>query len=270
MRETKTFPLAELKIAASGEGSGTFEGRASTFGTVDSYGDTIVPGAYQDTIPQFLTRGFIGWGHDWNEPIGYVTSAEERLDGLYIAGTFHSDADAQKFRTRAAERMAAGKFMGLSIGYKSEGWEMRQVDTPVRNQWGEFTDKVRALTKIRLYEVSLVTVPAEENSGLTGIKNTHLADHRGRVLADLVGLKARYESLADSLRKEGRAISSSRRTRMESDEQEMREVAGRIAVVADDIKALLVETAPPEKALDAHVLYAHYLATQARLNGVAV
>lgn len=172
MRETKTLALQELKIVGADGDAGSFDGYASMFGTVDSYGDTIDPGAYADTIPQFLERGFIGWGHDWNEPIGIVTGAREDTRGLLINGQFHSDPDAQKFRLRAKERVSAGKFMGLSIGYEALNWEMRQVDQPYRGPYGELTDKVRALTKIRLFEVSLVTVPAEQNSGITGIKDT--------------------------------------------------------------------------------------------------
>lgn len=170
MREQKTLKLAELKIAGADGDAGSFEGYASRFGTVDSYGDTIDPGAYTDTIPQFLTRGFIGWGHDWNDPIGIVTRASEDNAGLLLAGDFHSDAEAQKFRTRARERVAAGKFMGLSIGYEAQAWEMRTIDTPYRDAMGELTDRVRALTKIKLYEVSIVTVPAERDSGMTSVK----------------------------------------------------------------------------------------------------
>lgn len=162
MRETKVLPLAELKVSGEG-GPGEFEGRASTFGTIDSYGDTIDRGAYTDTIPEFLERGFIGWGHDWTDPIGFVTAAEERKDGLWVTGQFHSDPDAQKYRQRARERVESGKFMGLSIGFEPLEWEMRQVE--------ESEAPIRALTKIKLYEVSLVAVPAERNSGVTTVKS---------------------------------------------------------------------------------------------------
>lgn len=218
MREHKTLALAELKIA--GGDAGEFEGRASTFGTVDSYGDTIDPGAYKDTIPQFLTRGFIGWGHDWADPIGIVTKAEERDDGLWITGQFHSDPDAQRWRIRARERVESNKFMGLSIGYEAEEYEMRELEAPVRNRWGEWTDKVRALTKIKLYEVSLVTVPAEENSGVATIKgygfDVPLADQAFSVRVALEELCARLVSASGTGEKAGRAISAARRQLIEA------------------------------------------------------
>jgi HK97 family phage prohead protease len=161
-RELKTLPLAEYKVLA--DGSGTFEGYASVFGGVDSYGDTIDPGAYADTIPEFLHNGFLAWGHDWHDPIATPLSAYEDGKGLYITAQFHSHADAQRARVIAAERLERGKSMGLSIGYEALEWEMRKVDTAVRNEWGELTDKVRALKKIKLFEVSLVTAdPSTSN-----------------------------------------------------------------------------------------------------------
>ena len=161
MHEIKLIETAELKIA--GDGAGEFEGRASTFGTIDSYGDTVDKGAFAATIPEFIERGFIGWGHDWADPIGLITAAEERDDGLWITGKFHSDPEAQKYRQRAKERVDAGRFMGLSIGFEAKKSEPREVEGREK--------PVRALTEIKLYEVSLVAVPAERNSGVSIVKS---------------------------------------------------------------------------------------------------
>lgn len=155
--ELKTVPLAEFKITAD-SGPGEFTGRAAQFNGLDSYGDTIMPGAFAKTIPGFLDRGFLAAGHDWTAPIGWFTSAEERADGLYITGKFHSDDEAQKHRTRARERMDAGRFVGLSIGYVTKDAVNRD-------------DGVRELREIELYETSLVTVPADRGAGLTAVKS---------------------------------------------------------------------------------------------------
>lgn len=267
MPDRKTLPFAELKIAGADGDAGSFEGYASVFGTIDSYGDTIERGAYTDTIPQFLTRGFIGWGHDWNEPIGIVTSAAEDGKGLFIQGQFHSDPDAQKFRMRANERVQAGKFMGLSIGYEAQAYEMRTVAEPFRDKWGELSDKVRALTKIRLFEVSLVTVPAEENSGVTSIKSDGFGlsfdDHSDRTRVAVREWLARARSGWDLRTKEGRAISNARRERMAT-------VRDALRAHAEEIDALLTETAPPEKASDPRSLYFEFQRIQARLRGVPI
>jgi HK97 family phage prohead protease len=159
VNERKTFQLAEFK-ADDDDGNGSFEGRASTFGEIDSYGDVVDSGAYAETIPEFLERGFVGWGHDWTDPIGYFVDAKERSDGLFVKGVFHGDAESQRKRAIVQERAAAGKFIGLSIGFQPIEWQMREVDERT----------VRALTKIKLFEVSLVTVPAERNSHVTSVK----------------------------------------------------------------------------------------------------
>lgn len=158
--ETKVLALTEFKIAADGD-AGSFEGYASRFGTIDSYGDTIDRGAYKETIPEFLERGFLGWGHNWADPIGFFTEATERDSGLFVKGQFHSDPEAQVKRQRVKERADAGKFMGLSIGYEPLDFEFREQDG----------QQIRALKRIKLHEVSLVTVPAEHDSHVTRVKS---------------------------------------------------------------------------------------------------
>jgi len=114
-------------------------------------------GAYSRTLGQFVQRGFISWAHDWANPIGMVTSAVEPADGLWISGQFQSDGASQRIRTLVRERLGAGKFLGLSIGYKAEEWH-REGD-------------VRVLTDITLYEVSIVTVPAEPRAHVSVTKD---------------------------------------------------------------------------------------------------
>lgn len=110
--QRKVFPFA-LQKANNGE----FSGYASTFGNVDAQKDRVMPGAFAKSLPAFLASGFLTDGHDWNEPIAFPTEAYEDARGLFIAGSFHSTSRAQRVRTIARERPAAGKEMGLSIGY---------------------------------------------------------------------------------------------------------------------------------------------------------
>ncbi len=242
MREQKTLLLVEAKAPAEGDGPGSFEGYASMFGTEpDSYADVIDPGAYKDTIAPFLADGFIAWSHDWSNPIATPTTLREDERGLFLSATFHTHDEAQRARTIAAERIERGKSMGLSIGYEALTWEMRQVDTPVRNRWGEFTDKVRALTKIKLYEVSLVTVPAQPSAQVTGAKSLSLPfeDHSESVRVAVSEWLERSRAGSALRVKEGRAISEARRARMAT-------VSGSLRDAADEIDAMLKETEPKE------------------------
>lgn len=155
-----TKALALPVDAMVDEGAGSFAGYASLFDVLDSQGDIVVKGAYTDTLPQFLERGFIAWGHDWLNPVATVREAREDNRGLRLVADFHSDALSQTARTRTRERLERGKFMGLSIGFQTVSHQM--------------TPEARLLKKIDLFETSLVTVPALREAGVTHAKGVDL------------------------------------------------------------------------------------------------
>lgn len=243
--EFKTVSLTDLEFKDSEASvNGEFSGYTSVFGSVDSYGDTVVPGAYRETIPQFLKRGFVSWSHEWRNPIGMIVEAYEDTRGLFVRGVFHSNPEAQSFRRIAQERLGIGKFMGLSIGYKVLGSEMRKSPKPYRNIWGEMVDEIRALTKLHLFESALVMVPAEESSGVSLIKSWAVTpdyvpsyeEASGHVIVvnqEFI-LRTRETVVAA---KAGRAISAARRKRMSA-------VSEALKVSAQEIDDMLVETAP--------------------------
>jgi HK97 family phage prohead protease len=155
--EHKVWPLTDFK--ASDTGSGSFSGYASVFGVRDLGGDVVQAGAYADTLPQFLARGFIPWGHDYSAlPVATVAQAYEDAHGLYLTAEFHSTPDAQAARKVVQERLARGKSMGLSIGY---------VATDADHQ-----PDGRLLKKIHLLETSLVPVPMQPEAGVTAVKGS--------------------------------------------------------------------------------------------------
>lgn len=173
MRERKLLTLVQAK--ADGDGAGRVSGYASTFGNVDSYGDTIVPGAYTRTIPTFLRDGFIPWGHDWiGYPVATPDVAREDDTGLWLEAEFHSDPESQRARALVAERLSRGKTMGLSIGYEAKGWDIQEIDG----------QQVRRLLDIELYEVSLVMVPADTNARVADVKG--LKRHLTRAQLDAI------------------------------------------------------------------------------------
>ena len=153
-KETKVRPLADLKVLDAGAGG--FTGYGSVFGELDSEGDVVAEGAYAQTLDQFVERGFIAWGHDWAQPVATIKAAREDARGLFLEAEFHSDPQSQVARTRTAERLARGKFMGLSIGYLPLEFDR--------------TEKGRVLTRIELFETSLVTVPALASAGVLNAK----------------------------------------------------------------------------------------------------
>jgi uncharacterized protein len=107
----KTLSLSSIELKTDGE-KGTFAGYASVFGGVDSYGDTIVKGAFEYTLRN-NGKPKMFYDHRWDMPIGKYTVAKEDDHGLYVEGEFTPDL------TRAADVRAAmlhGTIDGLSIG----------------------------------------------------------------------------------------------------------------------------------------------------------
>ena len=75
----KTLKLEEVSLKIDGE-TGKFSGYASVFGGIDSYGDTILKGAFQHAIASEMPKMF--FNHSWDMPIGKWTKAEEDSKGL--------------------------------------------------------------------------------------------------------------------------------------------------------------------------------------------
>lgn len=223
------------ELKAVSEGNGGFVGYGSVFGVRDDGGDVVQPGAFTDSIPDFLHHGFIADGHNWDSvssgAIGTIVDAKEDSTGLWIRTEYHSTPIAQAARTIAQERMARGKSVGLSIGYGVEpgGMDVGQ-------------DGTRYLLKLKLYEVSQVNVPMLRSAGLTGVKGFGLPFdvHSDNVRVAVVEWLERAKSGLDVRLKEGRPISEARRMRMAAVKDSL------LAGVAD-IEALLNETEPREK-----------------------
>ncbi len=130
----------------------TLEGYAATFNNVDSVNDVIVKGAFIKSLakrkPKFCYQ------HEEDELIGVIIDAYEDEIGLYIKATFANTQCAQDAR----ELTKIGAIEQMSIGYAVRDSEYR-------------SDGVRVLKEIDLYEVSLVTFPANEKARVTRVKS---------------------------------------------------------------------------------------------------
>lgn len=169
--ETRTMPRLErkdgsggrevrsyvLQIKATGD-DGSIEGYGSVFGERDSYDDVIAPGAFKDSLAAHKKAGTMPamlWQHDGDKPIGIWTEMVEDSKGLRIKGQLALETTLGK-EAHALLKMRA--LNGLSIGFVSKQW------TYDRN-----TD-VRTLTELDLWEVSLVTFPANGKARVTNVK----------------------------------------------------------------------------------------------------
>lgn len=149
----------QFEIKALGE-DGTFEGYASTFGGIDAYDDTIEPGAFTETIAQ--KTPVLLWQHDSGDVVGVIDILREDDYGLYMKAHLLIE-DISKAK-EAHILLKAKALSGLSIGYVPVEYWYEKND---KARWGE----VRHLKKIDLWEISIVTFPADSGAGVTGVKS---------------------------------------------------------------------------------------------------
>lgn len=144
--------------------NGIVEGYASTWTkTPDSYGDIVIKGAFTETLKKKKATGHpfpLCFNHDFDQIIGAVTEAEEDDFGLKIKASFLNTALAQEKR----ELVKEGIVWQFSFAYSVLGWE---EPTEEEKKQGIF----QKLTKLDLYEVSLVPVPANQTAIVTEVKN---------------------------------------------------------------------------------------------------
>lgn len=158
-REVRSYTL---QIKATGD-DGTVEGYGSVFGVRDNYDDVIAAGAFVQSLKDHKSAGTMPamlWQHDSSEPIGVWTEMIEDSKGLRIKGKLALDTVRGK---EAHALLKMGALNGLSIGFVSKQWAYDR-DT-----------EVRTLTEIDLWEVSLVTFPANEKARITGVKAADVA-----------------------------------------------------------------------------------------------
>lgn len=150
-----TSPILQLRAAPEGR----VEGYGSTFGHVDSYGDTVAPGAFTATLKAHKAAGtapLMLWSHQRDRPIGRWQEVKEDARGLFMVGQLNLKTQAGK---EAFAHLEAGDLSGMSIGYTVDpaGQELR--------------NGVNVLKAVDLHEVSIVTLPADEHARVTAVKH---------------------------------------------------------------------------------------------------
>jgi len=155
--QTKRLDVGfELKAIGA---DGTVEGYGSVFGVRDNYDDVIAKGAFIQSLKDHKAAGTMPamlWQHDADKPIGVWTEMVEDEKGLRIKGQLAMETVKGK---EAHALLKMGALNGLSIGFMSKEWAYDRET------------EVRTLTAIDLWEVSLVTFPANEKARVTNVKS---------------------------------------------------------------------------------------------------
>ncbi|MCC0809056.1 HK97 family phage prohead protease [Methylobacterium sp. W2] len=183
--EYKFTALDDVEVAAD---TRTIKGYASVFGDVDSYGDTIVKGAYSATIKANKTGLPMLWQHNTDNLIGRWTSLKEDDKGLIVEGRLtpgHSMAED------VYASLKNGDVDGMSIGFS--------IPAGGASERG---DGVRVLKKIDLREVSVVVMPADRNALISAVKAADMQRREFRALLQ----KAMRDAGCELSRKDAEAL----------------------------------------------------------------
>lgn len=168
----------ELKAV---EDSGVFTGYGSVFGNVDSYKEVVAPGAFAESLAGWKDAGRMPpvlWQHRSGEPVGPYLELREDTHGLWAKGQLLVDDVVRAKEARAL--MKAKAVNGLSIGIVT------------REDSYDRVTGVRTLKKVDLWEISIVTFPANPAAQISSVKSAidaleTLADAE-RYLRDAGGL----------------------------------------------------------------------------------
>jgi Escherichia/Staphylococcus phage prohead protease len=155
-RESKAvFPLKDLKLEEpTNDGRRRIEGYAAAFGNRDSYGDIILPGAFERSLRERPDVKVL-WQHDPRQAIGKQEMAVEDEFGLAVVGVL---TNTDLVTGTVVPLLLDEVITGLSIGYN------------VLEEDYDSDLEAWLLKDIELFEWSPVTFPANELAGVSQVK----------------------------------------------------------------------------------------------------
>lgn len=155
-RKVRDYNLRLKEVTDEGE----FSGYGSVFDVVDLYKEVVARGAFKKSLEEWQAEDRLPpalWQHDSREPVGPFTKMLEDEKGLYVEGRLLV-RDVQRAR-EARALMQAKAISGLSIGFDV-----------VIDEWNKET-QLLTLKQVNLWEVSIVTFPANEAARAEQVKS---------------------------------------------------------------------------------------------------
>jgi HK97 family phage prohead protease len=148
------FAIKSVARARDADGAGLFEGIAATFNRGDRAGDIVLPGAFGR-----LDSGRVRllWQHRPDQPIGVWEELRETPEGLFVRGRLLLDVQQGR---EAHALLKAGAVDALSIGFT----------VPPGGAELEAATGLRRLKRIELWEVSIVTFPADQEARIRRVR----------------------------------------------------------------------------------------------------
>ena len=166
----KTSPIGDL---IDTDDKRMVKGYASVFGNIDSDGDMLMQGAYAKTIKENGHRVKYLYQHDMSKPIGKMVNMYEDVKGL----VFEAEIAPTTLGKDVIELMKAGVITENSVGI-----------LPIQKG---YNDDIREITEVKLYEVSAVTLAANDQAKITDVKSQDAQEQ----------VYKRYDALCKLIRK---------------------------------------------------------------------
>lgn len=167
----KQSPIGELLDAD--EYAGIVKGYGSYFGNKDSDNDIIMKGAYKKTIAENGERVKYLYQHNMMQPIGKMKEMYEDDKGL----VFVAEIAKTQLGKDVVELMKSGVLTENSVGIM-----------PIQK---ENKNGYREISEVKLYEISAVTLAANEEAKILDVKGN----------VDYNKLSKRYDNLCKIIRK---------------------------------------------------------------------
>ena len=149
------------------------KGYASVFNNVDSDKDRLIKGSFNRTLkewgPEGMNRIKLVSQHNINKPVAKIVKMYEDEKGLYMEAQFGTHQDGEDHYRMVKEGILTEFSIGF-VGTQKEDNEMGGID----------------FKQVKLYEVSLVTVAANDEALVTEVKSVETDINRIEGMLKLV------------------------------------------------------------------------------------
>lgn len=174
----KAAPLAQIKAGPDdGLTEGQFTAYASVFGNKDSYGDVVEKGAFAASLTEWAAKDAVIpllYGHRFDDPdmnVGWIVSAEEDDHGLKVTGQL----DLDNPKAMQVYRLVKGR----RVSQMSFAYDVVDGGPAKSDELGDHY----VLRELKLYEVSIVPIGANDQTEILAVKHLTEAVKAGRVLS---------------------------------------------------------------------------------------
>ncbi|WP_431785372.1 HK97 family phage prohead protease [Microbacterium maritypicum] len=184
---TKTLTV-EVK-AIGDDDSGLFQAYASVFNNVDSYGDMVIPGAFLESLREYGSKGQgipLYWRHRMDDPfmnLGATTEAREDNHGLWTESQLDLTNETAQ---QVYKLLKEGRVRQMSFAYDilEAAWVERKPE-----DGGSYYE----LRKLRIHEISIVPVGANQETEILAVKSA-----RDAVVAALTDARPKADESAST------------------------------------------------------------------------